>query len=339
MNLRAVSLRRAGLLCGCVLGLCLLSSCSLLKLVFETDSDAVPTSGSTPIQGFQRSKDTIAVEIFRVRVRPEHRELLQALWDDGSTSEQILPYEKRRQLNDEGFRVAIQGISMSPSLSRLLELDRIKSVESTGTMFDRTSSEQIRGIENPIHEKQYTVADMSRENFVNHFSFTFLPGRDCILQTYDERLPEVAIFSREGKNVSGRTYHDAQGLLEMSAIPYPDGSGVQFELQPRLEYGTAKRRLGLSHTSVSQASGMRECVDLKNDLKISLKLLPGQWLLLGASGERPTGVGRYFFTREEQSEQKLIIIRLSDVQRNYSAAMPQVDKLLEREESTIPESF
>jgi len=46
---------------------------------------------------------------------------------------------------------------------------------------------------------------------------------------------------------------------------------------------------------------------------MSIKLLPGQWLVIGPTGPNPPGLGKPFFTRDNgRAEQKIMVFRLKD---------------------------
>ncbi len=250
------------------------------------------------------SKDVVAVDLRRVRVRYEQRHLLTDFWNDDGTTDQVIPVDLRRRLAEEGIRVGVQGRSLSPTLARLLEVDKIQLEEATGKIAERTTDlkqPQSDGI---------SSEEMLIEPLVNQQMLTLsaLPGKSWRVNTYDDPLPQVTLFWNQG-GWCGKTYPKAQGMIELSTIVYPDGSGVRFDLLPVLEYGDPKQTSSMFNGAwIPEFSRDRLPYD---SLKISVKLLPGQWLVLGPTGEDPPGLGKSFFTRDKgRPEQKIMVFRL-----------------------------
>ena len=291
-----------------VCGAMLCAVCSCRPFAKTTGTDVSITNQGF-LQAPQRTKDAIVVDYFKIRVRYEHRELLQALWLDGSTSEQVIPVDLRRRLANEGFRIGVQGRSLSPTLARLLEIDKIRIEESVGNFLDRTAEQPPEHAEG-AQMTQVSINEMLMDKQVFHSTYTFQPGKRGEFKIYDEPLPEAHVFENINGYLCGTTYPKAEGMIEVSAIPYPDGSGVRFDILPLFYYGDFKQTLKISR-NFTMPETYRDKL-LRNELKTSLKLLPGQWLIIGSTGESPPGLGKYFFTRDKgQTEQTVMILRLS----------------------------
>lgn len=283
------------------------------------DKSMEKVDGPNAIRNSRIPKETVVIELYQIRIRPEHRDLLHALWNDGSTSEQDLPIEVRRTLARDGIRVGIQGLSISQTLARILELDRIRIEEFTGKTRDRTSGAHPSPAAPGIHAEELEV-----EKLVNGFPIRFLPGKHAHVYTYKELIPEAAIFSKTEYGWTGKSYTQVQTALEISAIPYPDGSGVRFDLLPFMFHGEEKSSIGL-RDGLPSRENYRDKHTFQH-LKISMKLLPGQWLMIGATGDDPSGIGRHFLTRNfGEKEQKLILIRLAEVKRIGTSDVPDVE--------------
>jgi len=246
----------------------------------------------------------VAVDFYRVRIRHEQRQLLEDFWNDDGTTEQVVPADLRRCLANEGIRIGVQGRTLSPTLARLLELDKVQLAESTGRIAERTTDRQ----QTATHE--LSSEEMLLEPLVDYQLLTLsaLPGIRWILNTYNDPLPQAVLFWNQG-GLCGKTYPKAQGTIELSAITYPDGSGIRLDLLPILEYGDPKQ--------TSRYSNGIYIPDVSRDklrydsLKMSIKLLPGQWLVIGPTGPNPPGLGKPFFTRDNgQPEQKIMVFRL-----------------------------
>ena len=247
----------------------------------------------------------VAVVFYRVRIRYEDRQLLEDFWNDDGTTDLVIPVDLRRRLAAEGIRIGVQGRSLSPTLARLLELDKVQLAESSGKITERTTDIQ------QADSFEINTNEMLLEPLVNRQFFTLsaLPGKRCIVNTYDDPLPKTTLFWNQG-GLCGKTYLKAQGTIDLSTIAYPDGSGIRFDLLPVLKYGDPK------HTSrFANGFYIPEFDQEKltyDSLKMSIKLLPGQWLVIGPTGPNPPGLGKPFFTREKgQPEQKIMIFRLT----------------------------
>ncbi len=279
--------------------LCTNLSCSMIDPL--PHPEIVGKNG--PLKPMQNDPNTVFVDLFQIRVRFEQRDLLQALWQDPSTCEQVLPVALRRRLSEEGFRVGVQGKMMSRSLARLLEIDKVRLEESSGN--SPVEPKTVSGMPGMSAE------ELLIEPLVSRRQYSFLPGKRWEINAGDE-IPEIAIFWNDG-GVCGKTFPKAQCLLELAAVPQPDGNGVRFDISPQIQYGEPKQTVRVAHGNLIPEVGRPKWVF--DQLKTSVNLLPGQWLLIGASGEKPSGIGRYFFARDkEQPELKLIAIRLSSAQ-------------------------
>ena len=311
-------------ICGVVL--CALCSCRPFSGSLETDASLL---NNGLLQTAQRTKDSIVVDCFKIRVGYEQRELLQALWLDGSTSEQVIPVDLRRRLANEGFRIGVQGRSLSPTIARLLEIDKIRIEESVGNFLDRTAerpSDQTEGTQ----MTQISINEMLMDKQVFHSVYTFQPGKRGEFKIYDEPLPEAHVFENVNGHLCGMTYPRAEGMIEISAIPYPDGSGVRFDVLPLFYYGDFKQTLKISKNYTMPETYRDKLV--RNELKTSLKLLPGQWLIIGSTGESPPGLAKYFFTRDKgQTEQTVMILRLSAGSSNETFNAADLTMIQEKE--------
>ena len=296
------------MVCVCGLLLCAQNSCSLFDMPSKIEKEP-PTASQKLLNPVGVSKDVIAVDFNRVRIRYEQRQLLEDLWNDDGTSDQMIPVDLRRRLAEEGIRIGVQGRSLSPSLARLLEIDKVQLAEATGRMTERTTEMQAAPFA-PVSE--ISSDEMLLEPLVNYQLLTLsaLSGKRWKVNTYDDVLPQISLFWYQG-GWCGKTYTKAQGMIDLSAIASPDGTGIRFDLLPILEYGDPKQTSRMSNGAyIREISRDKLTYD---SLKISVKLLPGQWLILGPTGPNPPGLGKHFFTRDKgQPEQKIMVFRLSD---------------------------
>lgn len=238
------------------------------------------------------SSDSVGIEVFTIRVSMDQDGLFRQLWQE--VDEQMLEPALRRDLIGHGLRVGFLGETLSPSLSRLINVTS-----------ERTA-------ENKSHYGEYqevSLADLSKDLAVTRQYVNLMPDMRAALKVFDDRLPEFSRFWTENGNLCGQTYTDVLGLIQISGISQNNGK-ARLTIIPILEYGITERRVRVHNGLMFQENG-RPRYQYKS-LTVSLDLLPGQWVILGPVSRESTGAGRAFFIRgAEEGEQKMIAIRLS----------------------------
>ncbi|MDR1484568.1 MAG: hypothetical protein LBT09_07060 [Planctomycetaceae bacterium] len=255
--------------------------------------------------------DTAAVEIFNIRITPETARYLDELWFE--TDEQVIPALVRLNLYRNGIRAGIQGSLISSALSRLINV---------------SSDPEVPQYRNGMHE--ISVAKASRELPVSRQFQNVFPDTRVILKPFDTALYELSLFESDGGQIWGKTYTNAQGQFSLIAKPV-DGGKVRLEVVPELEYGLPETKMysrqGIMFTETSKPRRVY------NTLKISVDLLPGNWLILGPTSDNCSGTGRCFFVRgEEQLEQRIIAIRLINLKRPQT-----INHTTEKQNHHLPE--
>ena len=298
-GIKGQSIRAAGISGVCGLVLCAQSSCSLFSPQPQAEREQPKILNSIGV-----NQNMIAVDFYRIRIRYEQRQFLEDFWNDDRTSDLVVPVDLRRRLAEEGIRIGVQGSSLSPTLSRLLELDKIQLAEATGQMAERTTTRQQTVV------SEISSDEMLLEPLVDYqlLSLSSLPGKRWIVNTYNDVLPQAFLFWEQG-GWCGQTYPKAQGTIDLSAISYPDEAGIRFDLLPILEYGDPRHTSRLSSGGYIPDFGREQLI--YDRLKMSIKLLPGQWLVIGPTSPNPPGIGKPFFTRDKgRPEQQILIFRL-----------------------------
>lgn len=270
--------------------LCLVLSCGACES-FKIKKTELPAKSPNLLQPNEMQENTVGIEIFMIRVTPQQQSLLKQLWHE--VDEQMIPAVQRHHLREHGIRIGIQGSYLSSTLSQLLNVtsqrqqgegigpDGMEEVSVSGARLDPTVSRQFRNL---------------------------LPGMRAVLQPFDDSVGEVSLFWREEGRICGKTYKDALGMIALTAKSQANGS-VRFEVVPELEYGVSEMRIRSHHGVFIQESGKPKRIF--ETLAVNLDILPGQWIILGASDTNCSGVGRDLFLRgEEKNDQKVVAIRL-----------------------------
>ena len=239
------------------------------------------------------ASEVVGIDVFFVRIPYYNRELLRQLWSE--VDEQWGSPTLRRELMDQGLRIGIQGVSLSPTLTQLIDAKATPSPPTTDII-------------------EVSVAELQKDPIVRKQSFRMMSGMYTLFQPYADPIPEMALFWSESGQFCGKTFKDAEGWIGLVATPLKGGQ-VRFEVTPEVVHGTKERRFNF-HSGVMFSETAKPRHVFYN-LTVSLDLLPGQWIVMGPASENCSGIGRCFFTRERgETEQKVILIRLARSQRD-----------------------
>ena len=239
------------------------------------------------------AQETVGIDVFVVRIPYHNRELLRQLWAE--VDEQWGSPTLRRELMGQGLRVGIQGVSLSPTLAKLINVTATPSPQA-------------------MDPTEVSVAELQKDPIIRPQSLRMLPGMLALFQPYTDSVPEMPLFWSEGGHFCGKTFKDAEGLIGLVATPLKGGQ-VQFEITPEVVHGTMERKFSLQGGVMFPETARPRHVFY--NLAVTLDLLPGQWIVMGPVSENCSGIGRCFFTRDRgETEQKVILIRLSRSQRD-----------------------
>ncbi len=259
----------------------------------------IPTSSSAvPITDAKTPQNSVGIEVYYIRLEPQQENLLQQLWmevDEFVIADPHLRYD----LMEHGFRVGIQGAVLSKTLSELLNI----------------SDSAETGYENQFGQlTEVDVAAIPRDPPVQRFIWNLMPDMQVNLTPYDEPQSDVSLFRRGPSGlIHGETYRDALGMMTVNALPEHDGR-VRFQLMPELQYGEKTVRYTFKN-GLGYVDDRRPSLPFTH-LTVQLRLHPGQWIIIGPSQREDAGLGRVFFTREEEQQRKLLVIRLANVRRS-----------------------
>ena len=292
-------------------GICSLSSCGLLS-----KQAGINLATSAPATASPHA-DAVSVEIYIVRLSPHQNELLQQLWRE--VDEQSLPVQLRRDLFAEGFRVGVLGNLISPALARLLSISG--DAKTAGGEF-----------------QEFSVADAARAT-VNRYTRPLLPDTNAMVRVFDEQntLPELSLFWMENGLFCGRTYTNALGLILVGAAANNDGS-AQLQIVPAVEHGYMEQRIRTVAGIIFQDDSRPRYTF--EPLRISQRLLPGQWLIMGTTTPDSAGAGKAFFVRDTpETEQRLLAIRLVHVTPTVVSSASSLPSTAPRMAGTMPERY
>ena len=242
----------------------------------------------------QMSPDSVALEIFLIRLPPGEPGVNARVWDE--VDEQHFPAELRQRLAKNGFRVGIVGEQVPDVLAKLMELK--DQPAPTGEPQRVTAKEM---------EATPRVA-------LRHLQTRAGQRNEIITSGVYEHLP---VLLAESGELRGQTYCQAQGMLALAVSPQADGR-VQLDLVPELHHDQSRQ-----HWVGDQAMWRLETGRPKrsfDDMKITAVLMPGSMLLLGTQPDRPGSLGHCFFAeecgRDNRWEQKMVLVRVCQTQHD-----------------------
>lgn len=256
--------------------------------------------GKSPLARAQMSPGACVLDIFFVRFPHADREANGPLWNE--IDEQRLPCELRRQLAQNGFRVGLVGGQMPIRLAQMLEL-----TDKTATA---GQCQQVR------------LAEMESAPAVVRHHLPLPPGRrrEIVASGVCEKL---SVLRSTPGGLCGESYTDAQGVLAVEAFPEPDGR-VRLEFVPEVHHGQYAQRIS-GHQQAFRIETSRSQRAFE-EMAFSVRLTPGDMLVVSGLPNRPGSLGHGFFTYERAGyqEQKLLVIRLSQTQHDGLFAPPDV---------------
>jgi hypothetical protein len=233
------------------------------------------------------SSDSVAMEITFIRIPAGETDMCGQVWR--SVDEQLLTPARRSHLNENGFRCGLVGLQLPVGLRTLLDAEQRTSALQEATPSDIDVLKQNRRIQCRSGRRSEIVTCTTREEMV------------------------VLRKDHDSQKVSGQTLRDAQCVL--AARCYPEGNGeVRIELTPEIHHGTPRKQWVAGEGTFHLVTGRdREVFD---DLLMEATLTPGQTLVLSCMPE--FGLGHNFFldTSNGDAQQKLLLIRLAQTQRD-----------------------
>jgi hypothetical protein len=261
--------------------------------------------GKSPLQPAQMSPDSVVLEMFFVRCPFGDSTVNGKLWDE--IDEQQFAPALRERLAKDGFRVGMVSGQTPVELSNLMQLsDKPPAAGEAGTS-------QLDSVENEPRVLK------------RHLQLRANQRGDILASGVHNDLP---LLTSDAGQISGQTYHQAQGIFAVKSLPQPDGR-VRLELVPELHHGQPQQQWIAKQGMWRLETGRpKRAFD---DMTLSADLAPGAMLVMSSLPNRPGSLGHYFFTEENggRLEQKLLIIRLTQTQHDGLFNPPEPLKLEE----------
>jgi hypothetical protein len=250
--------------------------------------------GKSPLRPAQASPDSVTMEIIWARYPANDPQLNSEAWQQ--IDETQLSPAVRRELANNGFRAGVIGGTLPDAIARALNSSGDSLAEATTS---EGESPEVNVTTDPIvHGRVQQLRRKQRSEI-----------------QASEVYPSLPLLVNNGRELSGRTYAQAQAIYALRVDPQPDRT-VLVELIPELHFGPLQWRWtrGEDDAGILRQAQVRDH-DVFQQLRMSVKLAPGQMLVLMGLPDAGSRLGQYFHTTSspEGPQQKLILIRLAGV--------------------------
>jgi hypothetical protein len=251
------------------------------------------TVGKSPLRPAQPSSDSVTMEIIWARYAADDPQLNTDAWQD--IDETQLPPAVRRELANNGFRAGVIGGTLPDAIARALNSGQ----PAADPAADEPESSQVDLAADPIVHGRVQQLRRNQRSEVQA----------------SEVYPSLSLLVNNVRELSGKNYAQAQAIYALRVDPQPDRT-VLVELTPELHYGPLQWRWtrGEDDSGILRQAQVRDH-DVFQQLRMSVRLAPGEMLVLMGLPDAGSRLGHYFHTTNspEGPQQKLILIRLAGV--------------------------
>jgi hypothetical protein len=267
---------------GLVVGL--IGGCRLLN-------DEAVVQGRSPLQPARSSPDSVTMEIIWARFPAGDQALNTGAWRDIDET-QIAPAVHRELVNN-GLRAGVIGGTLPAAIARALHQGEHSHDDPRPASADQVTQFTADPI---VHGR---VRQMPRNQRYE------IPASDV--------YPSLPLLVSGGRELGGKTYQQAQATYALRVDPQPD-STTMVELTPELHHGSPRIRWTGGDDGILRQVPLRDR-EVFDQLRLRVKLAPGEMLVLMSLPDAGSRLGHYFHTVDSADgpQQKLILIRLAEV--------------------------
>ncbi len=251
-------------------------------------SELPPPGSHAFLRPVETAPESVALEIFLVRIPANDRQLTEELW--GTVDEGRFEVELRRDLVRNGFRAGVLGSTLPDVLARHLNLQS----------------------EMPEMTTEQLITDKSADPSVVRRVIQLNRHEPAIVQASDLKEKQHVLISSDS-GLQGRSYHQVQAVYSLRAEPVV-GQRVLLSLTPELQHGELRNRYTGSEQGIFLLKPSRER-ETYDQLKLKVELAAGELLVVGCLSDSPGSLGYAFHAVAQRgpAEHKLILVRLLQV--------------------------
>lgn len=270
----------------------LIACCSVICLLLgcaQWSKDSTKESKPLLVQP-RMSPDSVVIETVVIRFPKEQADTLESLWS--TVDESVLDVELRRKLIENGVRGGMLIGDLPHGVRERME--QLANSSHTDPLEQANLAADVRSATNRLQCR----AGRRKEIHVRR----------------EVSQPIVVLTSEEGR-VEGASYEKPAMLFDLRSIPHGDGKAT-LKITPEIQYG--EERKSFIHSDFGLRPDMSRDRKTWDDLSLSMKLNPGQMIVLSCNGEpKSSNLGKAFFvthTAEQTDERVLLIIKLVETQ-------------------------
>jgi len=248
--------------------------------------------GKSPLRPARPSPDSVTMEIIWARFPAGDPQLNEAAWQNIDET-QITP-AVRRALANNGFRVGVIGGTLPDAVARVLRHGEQPTQDPTSP------------------QRPDEISDLMAEPIV-HGRIRQLPRDQRYEIQASDIYPSLPLLVNGGRELGGGIYQQAQAIYALRVDPQSDRTAL-VELTPELHHGAPRIRWtrGDDGSGILRQAPLRDH-EVFHELRMNVKLAPGEMLVLMSLPDAGSRLGQYFHTVDstEGLQQKLILIRLA----------------------------
>ncbi|HEX4412095.1 MAG TPA: hypothetical protein VH107_00610 [Lacipirellulaceae bacterium] len=287
--------------------LLLLASCASGCRLLSADHPML--HGQSPLKPAPSSPDSVTMEIIWARFPANDPVLDDASWR--SIDETQIDPAVRRELVNNGIRAGVVSGSVPPAIDKVLH---------QGPPADAPTVESVTG-SNASSAKKSQTAELLTEPIIHGRTRRLRRNEKFEIQA-SEPYPSMLLLQpiNNGTELTGHIFEQADAIYSLRVDPRPDRT-VTVELTPEINHGTPRLRYTGGDDGVLRQASLKER-EVFDRLRMSVKLAPGEMLVLMSMPEAGSLLGHYFHTVDtaDGPQQKLILIRLAEVPQNDAFA-------------------
>lgn len=278
-------MRTAAIICA-LLSTMLIGGCRLFD-------DKAVVQGTSPLRPARSSPDSMQIEVIWARCPLDDQEINTTVWSEIDES-QVAP-AVQRELAHNGIRAGVVSGTPPDAIARLLNLQSGEAATAGG------------GDAQSLDLAHETRLHGSRRNLRRGERMEILAS---------ENMAAMPMLVSRGRELGGRTFHDAQAVYALVIDPQPDQT-VEVEVTPEIHFGPSKMRWsgGEEGLDVVLRQMPRREREIFESMRVGVRLAPGEMLMLSGLSDCGSRPGHYFHTADSSTgrEQKVVLIRLAQV--------------------------
>jgi hypothetical protein len=252
--------------------------------------DETMAGGHSPLKPAQPSPDSVGMEIIWARFPANDPVLGDAAWREIDET-QIDP-SVRRELLSNGLRAGVIGSVVPAAIDHVLHQ---RDCTPDGRSDPTNTDAQL--VTDPIVHGHILRARRNQRTDIQA----------------SEEYPSLPLLVSGASGLGGHTYQQAKAVYCLRVDPRPDRTAL-IELTPEIQHGASRLRFTTGDDGILKQASLNER-KVFEQLQLSVRLAPGEMLVLMSLPQSGSRLGHYFHTVDssEGPQQKLILIRLAEV--------------------------